>query len=109
MKADGGLQYTSKLDEFETFVAHAKLSSLSLQPSTAGSHIDASQAMSQQSQQPPPKVCHIPACECYHSVLARCRDNIDELGEQRMHTDSILSSAEMKHIPDQGSYTSRHF
>lgn len=53
-QADGGLQYTSKLDDFETFVAHAKLSSLSLQPSTAAS--DASGAASQQSQNPPPKV-----------------------------------------------------
>ncbi|BDA49102.1 Cell cycle checkpoint protein RAD17 [Coccomyxa sp. Obi] len=51
--ADGGLQYTSKLDDFETFVAHSKLSSLSLQPSTASSEASASQAASQQSQNQP--------------------------------------------------------
>lgn len=50
MQRDGGLQYTSKMDDFDTFVSHAKLSTLSLQPSSASSDAAASQAASQQAQ-----------------------------------------------------------
>ena len=34
-KSDGGAAYSSKLDDFEAFVARSKLAALQLQPSTA--------------------------------------------------------------------------
>ncbi len=42
LKSDGGAAYSSKLDDFEAFVARSKLAALQLQPSRA-QHSAASQ------------------------------------------------------------------
>lgn len=43
-QADRGMSYASKLDDFESFVAHAKLAGLSLGPSTASLESSATNA-----------------------------------------------------------------
>ena len=48
MKSDGGAAYSSKLDDFEAFVARSKLSALQLQPSTAEQQGQLSQASQSQ-------------------------------------------------------------
>ena len=48
IKSDGGAAYSSKLDDFEAFVARSKLSALQLQPSTAEQQGQLSQASQSQ-------------------------------------------------------------
>ena len=50
-KTDGTLQYASKMDDFEAFVSHAKLATLSLRASSAANSSDTSGGAPSSSQQ----------------------------------------------------------
>ena len=52
VKTGGHVPYASKMDDFEAFVAHAKLATLNLQPVTGHPANACSQSASQSSPQP---------------------------------------------------------
>ena len=49
VKSDGGSAYSSKLDDFEAFVARSKLAALQLQPSNPEQPLQQTQASQSQS------------------------------------------------------------
>ena len=58
VKSDGGSAYSSKLDDFEAFVARSKLAALQLQPSNPQPSSQQTQASPSQPDTQVPRVAH---------------------------------------------------
>lgn len=68
VQTDGSVPYVSKLEEFETFVAHSKLATLSLRPTLAVQQPESSSLPSQASGNPV-KVSKYQLCSNFAATL----------------------------------------